>query len=97
VSAVITTADEQRNSPIGDLYPYLQHRQSACQGGCVCGARAAVLAVEQQLSSHQAAADELAFTAGAVLTVLGPMPPSITAALAAMWAALDDYNKLRGA
>ena len=102
MSTVITTADEQRDSPIGALYPYLQHRQSACQGGCACGARAAVLAVEQQLLDRQAAADELAFTVGAVCDVLGfvgdtSLPPTIAVVLDAMSEALDEYNTLRGA
>jgi len=99
---IITLADEHRDSPIGDLYPYLQHRQPACQGGCVCGVRATVLAVEQQFRDRQAAADEVAFTAGAVssaLSIVGDasLPPGIAAALAAMSAALDEYHKLRGA
>jgi hypothetical protein len=44
----MTTADEQRTSPIGALYPYLQHRSPACTEGCVCGVRSAVLGVEEE-------------------------------------------------
>jgi hypothetical protein len=45
----MTAADEQRTSPIGTLYPYLQHRSPACSEGCVCGVRSAVLGIEEEL------------------------------------------------
>lgn len=47
----VNTAEERAASPIGALYPFIQHRKPECKDGpCVCGVREAVLAVEQAIT-----------------------------------------------
>lgn len=49
--SAFNTADEREASPIGALYPFIQHRKPECATSCVCGAREAVVAVEQAIGA----------------------------------------------